>query len=165
MITKKRIVLISILVLLATISIYSYIIYLPNGQEKNVLIGSFFTSDAGESHGGFEYTAEWNATLTIYGTSGKLSLILNQGLGDALGKHEFQITDFSFNQSALVMKIDGKPAFLKWINNDTVWDHVFDNYYIASWGAYAQQTELRGTLTPSMFPGLADHYYVEIRLR
>src|SRR3989304_8960655 len=30
-----------------------------------VLRGSFFVSDAGRSHGGFEYNAEWNATLTV----------------------------------------------------------------------------------------------------
>ena len=58
-----------------------------------VLRGSFFVSDAGRSHGGFEYNAEWNATLTVKGTTGTLDLVLNVGLGDALEKHEYGITE------------------------------------------------------------------------
>jgi len=37
---------------------------------STVLVGSMFVSDAGRSHGGFEYNAEWNATLSIRGASG-----------------------------------------------------------------------------------------------
>lgn len=130
-----------------------------------VLRGSLFVSDAGRSHGGFEYNAEWNATLTVDGTSGTLKLALNIGLGDALTKHEYSITEFEMEPNKISMRIDGQPLTLVWVENDTVWSHTYDGYYIASWGGDAPPEEMRGNISPQIFPGLADHYYVELRLK
>jgi len=129
------------------------------------LHGSLFVSDAGQSHGGFEYNAEWNATLTAEGSAGTLKFVLNVGLGDALTKHEYRITDFIKESGKIRMRIDGQALVLVWIDNDAIWNRMYDNYYIASWGSDAPPEEMRGTISPKIFPGLADHYYVELRLR
>jgi len=130
-----------------------------------VLHGSLFVSDAGRSHGGFEYNAEWNATLTIDGAAGSLKLVLSTGLDDALTKHEYSITEFKMDPNKISMKIDGQPLTLVWVENDTVWSHTYDGYYIASWGGDAPPEEMRGNISPQIFPDLADHYYVELRLK
>lgn len=130
-----------------------------------VLHGSFFVSDAGRSHGGFVYNAEWNATLTLEGRDGVLKLSLNVGLGDALEKHEFQVSDFAKDAGKMSMRIDGQPVVLIWQENDPVWGHAYDRYYVASWGGDAPLEEIRGTISPLIFPGLAPHHYVEMRLK
>ena len=129
------------------------------------MTGSMFVSDAGRSHGGFEYTATWNATLDLSGSSGTLRLVLNLGLGDALTEHQFAITDFAKNSTNISMKIDGRPVTLVWTENDPIWNGTFDRYYVASWGGDAPQNELRGSISPTTFPGLNNAWYVELRVR
>lgn len=124
-----------------------------------------FISDAGRSHGGFEYTAGYDASMTVRGKTGKLELRLAIGLGDALEKHAYGITGFAMNGQRITCVIDGQPLVLVWVEEDTVWDHEFDNYYIASWGGDAPPEEIRGQISTWTFPGLTDRYYVELRLR
>ena len=142
------------------------VLILQNYRASTVVLrGSLFVSDAGRSHGGFEYNAEWNATLTVDDTSGILKLALNIGLGDALTKHEYSIAEFKMEPNRISMRIDGQPLTLVWVENDTIWSHTYDGYYIASWGGDAPPEEMRGTISPKIFPGLVDHYYVELRLK
>lgn len=124
-----------------------------------------FVSDAGRSHGGFEYTAGWNATLTVRGSTGTLKLVFDVGLGDALQKHEYGVSDFGKDQDSITMKLDGNTVTLIWVEEDGVWDHAYDKHYIASWGGDAPSEEIRGIISPTTFPGLASHYYIELRLR
>ena len=126
--------------------------------------GSLFVSDAGRSHGGFEYNAEWDATLTIKGTTGNLKLTLRIGLGDVMTKHEYLVADFRRESDTVSMKIDGQTLVLIWVENDTIWNHEYDRYYIASWGSDSPRDEIRGTISPTIFTGLAPHYYEELRL-
>jgi len=128
------------------------------------MTGSMFVSDAGKSHGGFEYTAGWNATLEVVGSTGTLNLTLNIGLGDSLTKHQFAVSDFSKNSTYVSMKIDGRPVTLVWIGNDTIWNGAYNHYYVASWGGYAPQNEIRGNISPTDFPGLTSFWYIELRL-
>lgn len=137
----------------------------PWGGAQVNLSGTMFVSDAGQSHGGFEYTASYYVNLTITGKKGVLNLTLEIGLGDALEKHEYEVTDFSLSKDRLIMRIEGADLTLVWVENDTVWDHEYDNYYIASWGSESPQNEIRGNISPNIFPGLAQHYYVELRLK
>jgi hypothetical protein len=129
------------------------------------MTGSMFVSDAGRSHGGFEYTATWNVTLALSGSTGTMNLLLNVGLGDALTKHQFAVTGFTRNSTDVSMKVDGMPVALPLEESDTIWNGTFDRYYVASWGGDAPQGEVRGTISPTIFPGLADFWYVELRLR
>ncbi len=133
--------------------------------QQTPYLGSLFASDAGQSHGGFEYTATWTATLVVTGGSGTLKLALQTGLGDAITKHECSVTDFAATASQLSMKLDGQPLVLPLEAQDTVWNGQFNDYYIASWGGDAPPTEIRGTISPTDFPGLGSLYYVELRLR
>jgi len=143
------------------------VLFMYHGVRPTAVVmhGSLFVSDAGQSHGGFEYNAEWNASLSVQGSDGFLRLVLNVGLGDALQKHQFRITDFTKDSAKITMKIDGQSVVLIWQENDQVWEHTFDEYYAASWGSESPPAELRGTISPTVFPGLAEHYYVELRLR
>ncbi len=124
-----------------------------------------FISDAGRSHGGFEYTASYDASMTVRGNTGKLELKLKIGLGDALEKHTYDVTDFTMNIQRISCLVDGRRVVLVWVENDTVWDHEYDRHYIASWGGDAPPEEIKGQISPQIFPGLAEHYYVELRLR
>jgi len=153
------------LTIIAATIIAAATLLLSQAPASTTLHGSLFVSDAGESHGGFEYNAEWNATLTAQDTAGTLKLALRIGLGDALEKHEYHITDVTIEPTKVSMKIEGRPLVLIWVEKDTVWDHAYDKHYIASWGGYAPPEEIRGTISPKTFPGLVDHFYVELRLR
>jgi len=128
------------------------------------MTGSMFVSDAGKSHGGFEYTATWNASLQVSGGTGTLTLVLRIGLGDALTKHQYGVTNFSKNSTNISMKLDGSPVTLVWIDSDPIWNGTFNHYYVASWGGYAPQDEIRGNISPTIFPGLTSFWYVELRL-
>jgi hypothetical protein len=130
-----------------------------------VLHGSLFVSDSGRSHGGFEYNAEWEVMVEVDQGLGTMNLELTTGLGDALEKHEYRVEDISIESDRLTMKVEGQPIVLVWVDSDDIWNHMYDKYYIASWGGDAPLEELRGTISPTIFPGLADHYYVELRLR
>ncbi|MEM2906065.1 MAG: hypothetical protein QW057_02550 [Candidatus Bathyarchaeia archaeon] len=128
-------------------------------------MGSMFISDAGRSHGGFEYTASYNASMTIRGSGGKLELTLAVGLGDALRKHVYDVSGFTMDAQRISCSVDGRRLSLVWVENDTVWDHQYDRYYVASWGGDAPPEEVRGEISPQAFPGLGEGYYVELRLR
>ncbi len=155
-------------VLVASVTITGYY-YLATGlapsSSQTTMTGTMFVSDAGKSHGGFEYTATWNATLKVSGSTGTLRLNLSVGLGDSLTKHEFAVTDFAKNSTNISMRIDGRPVTLVWIDNDRVWNGTYNHYYAASWGEYAPQNEIRGSISATTFPGLTALWYVELRLR
>ena len=138
--------------------------------ETRTFAGSMFVSDAGQSHGGFEYNAEWAADLIVVGDTGMLRLTLKTGLGDALTKHEYTVTEFKKDDLTLAWRLisfdmNGNTVKLLLVPNDTVWDGQFSNYYIASWGAHAPDAEIRGLIRPTYFEGLADFWYVELRLK
>ena len=127
--------------------------------------GSLFVSDAGQSHGGFEYTASWNVSLITSGTSGVLRLVFNVGLGDAINQHELHVSDFHKTSNSMAMRVDGSPVELIWTVSDSIWNHTYDGYYIASWGGFAPPSEIRGSISPEIFAGLASFWYVELRLK
>lgn len=129
-----------------------------------VLTGSLFVSDAGQSHGGFEYTASYNVTARATNGAGSMNVELATGLGDVLTRHQYTISDFLVTGEAVAMTLDGHRVELPMTSSETVWSHAFDGYYIASWGPSAPIQELRGVIAPGIFPGVPDSYYVELRL-
>ena len=127
--------------------------------------GTFFISDAGESHGGFEFTAEYKTEFDV--TNGRGNLIITQiiGLGDPLEKHVYSITDLNIKKNnKITMNIDNYPVELIFVKSDEIWNHQFDNTYIASWGGFAPENEIKGVISPIIFPGLPDFWYVELRI-
>ncbi len=154
-------------ILLIGILLVTEVIAPSSPRTETQYVGTFFVSDAGESHGGFEYTASWNATMKVIGSNGLLNLTLNVGLGDALKQHIFEITQFQSYKSnnSLSFAIGQNKIVMTNITHDTIWNGTFDNYYTASWGGYAPPSEIIGIITPQAFPGLANFWYVELRLR
>ncbi len=138
--------------------------YYSQGGQVTTMSGSLFVSDAGQSHGGFEYTASYNVTLSVRGGQGTMTVTQWVGLGDVLTTHEFTVTNFQKTGTSTSMDVSGQRVVLPLYASDDVWDHTYDNYYIASWGSSAPPNEIRGTISPAVFPGVPDGYYVEMRL-
>jgi hypothetical protein len=127
--------------------------------------GTFFVSDAGESHGGFEFTAEYTAEFDVTNGIGTLTLTQIIGLGDPLEKHVYSITDLKIDKNEkITTNIDNNPVKLIFVESDEIWNHQFDNHYIASWGGFAPENEIKGVISPTIFPGLPDFWYVELRI-
>ena len=127
--------------------------------------GTFFVSDAGESHGGFEFTAEYKTEFDVTNGIGTLTITQITGLGDPLEKHVYSITDLQIKKfNKITMNIDEYPVELIFVKNDIIWNHQFDNNYIASWGGFAPENEIKGMISPLIFPGLPDFWYVELRI-
>ncbi len=163
-------VLVMVLLIAAGISVSS------NGSEPmdyrlDYVDGSMFISDAGATHGGFEFTASYKVRLSpvlgtpVYtGDEVYVRLELEVGLGDPLSVHELLMRVIYAPESDEIHLTIAKTRFqLVHVLEDTVWDHEFDGYYIASWGGSAPPEEIRGNIGPRAF-GLPDHYYVELRL-
>jgi len=161
----RRKLLVSLTLVVAIVLTVALLVFQTIQPAGMIMHGSLFVSDAGRSHGGFEYNAEWNATLTMKGRAGVLRLVLHIGIGDALEKHDYTVTDFVKDSSKISMKIEGQLVVLIWQETETVWNHAYDRYYVASWGSDSPLEEIRGTISPLIFPGLVEHYYVELRLR
>jgi hypothetical protein len=126
--------------------------------------GTFFVSDAGQSHGGFEFNAEYSAEFNVQNGKGTLTFTLVIGLDDPLTRHTYSITDLQIKPRRIIMNIDDKPLEFILVKNDKVWNHQFDNNYIAAWGSDAPKREFKGSISPSLFPGLVDFWYVELRI-
>lgn len=135
--------------------------------------GSMFISDAGTAEGGFEFTATYTASLTgteepyewvFDGHPASLSLSLEVGLGDPLSIHGFMcVVRLGTDRATVVLDGTSVDITLVYVLSDTVWDGEFDRHYIASWGGYASEEEIRGSISPVQF-GLPEHYYIELRL-
>ena len=127
--------------------------------------GTFFVSDAGESHGGFEFTAEYKTEFDVTNGIGTLTITQVTGLGDPLEKHVYSITDLKIKENnKITMNIDEYPVELIFVQSNVIWNHQFDNNYIASWGDFAPENEIKGMISPIIFPGLPDFWYVELRI-
>jgi hypothetical protein len=126
--------------------------------------GTFFVSDAGRSHGGFEFSAEYRTNFNVKNGKGTLTFTLEIGLDDPLKKHTYRITDFLIKTHKVLMKIANHPVELVLVKRDKVWNHQFDNNYIAAWGSDAPKNEIKGSISPSIFPGLVEFWYVELRI-
>jgi hypothetical protein len=134
--------------------------------EKNIsgeFYGSFYINDCGEPKGGFEYVENYYANLTIDKGFGKLILEVKSGTEDKITKHEYLVLLKEYTPSNMVLSIDCRKVELEWIEYDEVWNK-WHNYYIASFGINMDKDERIGKIKPNIFPGIYDHYYVELRL-
>jgi len=139
------------------------------GWNVSFMDGSMFISDSGQSHGGFEFTASYNVSVSPDHLSTKeqvhLSLALDVGLGDPLERHDLYL-ELSWQPETDSMQLRNSDVniSLVHVDNDTVWNKQYDGYYIASWGGDAPEEEMRGQISPLIF-GLPEHYYIELRLK
>ena len=82
---------------------------------------------------------------------------------DKITKHEYLVILKEYSPSNIVLLIDCKKVVLEWIKYDEVWNK-WHNHYIASFGINMDKDEKIGKIKPNIFPGIYDHYYVELRL-
>ncbi len=141
----------------------SLLISCAEKEEARKLEGSLYTNDCGSARCGFEWAGEYRATLEIFDDVGTLYLKQIAGLGDPLREHNLKVEDFKINDSKIEMKINGIKATLIWTEKDKIWDGEYNFHYI---GNNSQNPyEKIGSLSPSSFPGLLEHFYVELRLK
>jgi len=174
-----RELLLSFVAVVVAITLTMALLLWPNQEAGDAYVlklrdGSMLISDAGTAIGGFEYVGSYNVSIVSddspYVKSGekvKLRFTLEIGLGDPIadaGKSELSVTvSYGMDDNTLSLKGGDFTIVMHHFENDTVWDHEWDGYYIASWGGYAPEEELRGVISPEIF-GLPEHYYVELRM-
>lgn len=131
--------------------------------EEAKLEGSFYTNDSGSAKGGFEWAGEYKASIEIVNGFGTLYLQQISGLGDPLTEHRLKVEDFEMDDSKIEMKINGFKAILLWTEKDRIWNGEYNFHYIGNNSEII--SERIGSLNPASFPGLLEHYYVELRFK
>jgi hypothetical protein len=132
----------------------------PTGTAS--MTGTLFISSAGQLKSGGSgsvYVATYNVSLAAISGKGTMNLTLSSNTADVLSQHEFQVTDFVVTPNNLTMTFLGASVNLGWINTSTVWRSLNATYVGAS-GPNAPATELRGSISPTDFPGVPSSYYV-----
>jgi len=127
------------------------------------MYGTLFVNEGGEPMAPSAPTASYNATLTVQNGVGTVLLTFLSGQ-DLVPNHLIAISNYSINTDKISMIIKGNSVVLPWEDNDTVWNHLYDNNYIGSVGPLANQNETRGVISPSVF-GLPAQDYVEFRFQ
>jgi len=142
-----------------------------SGYSFEIVDGWMFISDAGQSHGGFEYTGQYEVDIApaheefiFDGSVVDMRLTLELGLGDPIEPHNLtMVIDYYPKTDQVLLDFDGSQIVLDMVEIDDVWNHEYDGWYAASWGSEAPPNEVHGEISPEMF-GLPAHYYVDMRL-
>ncbi len=152
---KKRLIVISVLIVIFTTSLISVGIINYVNQPSLILTGSLYFNDSGVHHGGFEAAMQWNVTLNVKAGFGLLVVTPEPDYmnNDVLLKWSYSVMGFQVTEEQMIMTIEGHLVVLHFVENDTVWN-TYDNHYICS----------TPNLSPSIFSGFLSHYYVELRL-
>jgi hypothetical protein len=127
------------------------------------MYGTLYVDGGGMAGSSTGPTASYNATLTVQKGQGTVLLTFLYGK-DILQNHEISISNYSITTDKIVMSIGGAEVVLPWEDNDTIWNHTYDNNYIGSAGSLATVNETRGVISPSVF-GLPAQDYVEFRFQ
>jgi hypothetical protein len=138
---------------------YAYQVLAP--ATNGVLFGTLFVNEGGYSNATSTETGSYNVTLTAQKGSGSLLLTFLSGK-DLVQNRLLSFSNYTINTNQVSMDISGHAITLPWEDNDTVWNHQYDNNYIASWGPSAPPYEVRGQVSVSVF-GLPATDYVELR--
>lgn len=129
--------------------------------SNGTLFGTMFVNEGGYANATSGATASYNVTLTAQKGSGSLLLTLVSGK-DLVQNHLLSFTNYTINTNVVSMAMGGHTVTLPWEDNDTIWNHLYDNNYIASGGPSAPASEIRGQVSASIF-GLQAGDYVEFR--
>jgi hypothetical protein len=151
--TKLLVVLGFIAIFTTSIIAAGFFIYV--NQPDVIMTGSLNFNDSGEHHGGWEASCQWNVSLTVKAGFGVLVVTPEPDFmnGEVLLKWSYRISGFQITTEQIAMAIDGHPVVLEFVDNDTIWN-TYHHHYISATPA----------LSPTIFPGLMSHYYVELRL-
>lgn len=135
------------------------------GSISGTYLGSFYVNEAGSPKGDSNYTATYAANLTTVSGVGVLFLVYVSGDGDQLAQQVFNVSGFCAEEDAIRLTLEGNDVTLDWVAEDLVWEGNYNDHFIASWGPEADPEEDRGLIFAHYFPGLAEDYYVELRLQ
>ena len=166
-ISGKTFVIILVVAVAAGLILTVFSIYLnaaPSGTAT--MTGTLVISSTGEFVTGGSagaYTTTYNVTLAAVSGSGTMNLTLLSGPADLLQQHDFTITNFLVSPNNLTMTFSGYSVNLGWVNNSTLWKSMNDTYVGAS-GPSAPASEMRGSISPSVFLGVPQGYYVLLSL-
>jgi hypothetical protein len=138
---------------------YAYQALAP--ASNGVLLGTLFVNEGGYANATSTATGSYNVTLTAQKGSGSFLLTFISGT-DLVKDHLLSFSNYTIDTNHVSMVIGGHTVTLPWEDNDTIWNHQYDNNYIASWGPSAPTHEVRGQVTASLF-GLPSTDYVELR--
>jgi hypothetical protein len=133
--------------------------------EHRYYEGSLYVNEAGSPKGDSNHTATYNASLTTVDGVGFLLLVYVSGDEDQLAQHMFNVSGLHEDEGVLALTLEGNSITLDWVAEDLVWDGNYSNHFIASWGPEADPEKDRGLIFAHYFPGLAEDYYVELRLQ
>lgn len=157
-------VLLSVVVV-SVLLVASGLLYLllTRPQLEGGTSGTLLINDAGESHGGFEYAADYIALLQGW-TDGRkeISFELEVGLGDALGVHALRVSEFDWDDETMTLRTDAGTIRLIMTLDDEQWGERFDGLFLAV-HASSNEDENIGSIEPEML-GLPSHYYVLLAL-
>jgi hypothetical protein len=160
-VSGKWLLVLSVLALIVSLVFVGYAYQALAPASNGVLFGTLFVNEGGFSNATSTATAAYNATLTAQKGSGSVLLTFLSGT-DLVQNHLLSFTNYSINTNLVSMVVGGHSIALPWEDNDTVWNHQYDNNYIASSGPSAPAYEVRGHISASAF-GLPATDYVEFR--
>lgn len=151
----------SVVALIVSLVFVGYAYQALGPASNGALFGTLFVNEGGYANATSSATGSYNVTLTAQKGSGSLLLTLLSGK-DLVQDHLIYFTNYSISTNQVSMVISGHATTLPWEDNDTIWNHQYDNNYIASWGPSAPGAEMRGQVTATVF-GLLAGDYVEFR--
>ncbi len=157
----KWLLVLSVVVIIISIVFVGFAFKALGPASNGTLFGTMFVSEGGHANATSGATATYNVTLTAQNGTGSLLLTFLSGK-DLVQTHLLSFSNYSITTSKVSMVISGHQTTMPWEDNDTVWNHHFDNNYIASGGPSAPAAEIRGQVAGSIF-GLPTGDYVEFR--
>ncbi len=160
-VSGKWLLVLSVVTMLVSIVFVGYAFKAVAPVSNGTLFGTMFVNDGGYANATSGSTASYNVTLTAQKGSGSLLLTFLSGK-DLVQNHLLTFTNYTIDTNKVSMVIGGHTVVLPWEDNDTIWNHQYDNNYIASSGPSAPQPEMRGQVSASVF-GLPTSDYVEFR--
>jgi hypothetical protein len=160
-VSGKWLLLLSVVALMVSLIFVGYAYQALAPASNGVLLGTLFVNEGGYSNATSTKTASYNVTLTAQKGSGSLLLTFLSGT-DLVQNHLLSFANYTISTNHVSMVISGHAITMPWEDNDTVWNHQYDNNYIASSGPSAPAYEVRGQVSASVF-GLPAADYLEFR--
>ena len=166
-ITGRTFLIILVVGVVAGVALVGGSIYLngaPTGTAS--LSGTLFVSSAGSFTPGSLQTyvsATYNVTLSAVSGNGTMRLSILDNGTDIIQQNGFVVSDFVLTPNNLTMIFSGVSVNLGWINNGTVWK-ALNETYIGAAGPNAPASQIRGSISPTDFPGVPSGYYVVLSL-
>ena len=159
-ISGRWLILLSAVALLIALIFVGYAYRALAPSSNGVLFGTLFVNEGGYANA-TSTTGSYNVTLTAQKGSGSLLLTFISG-SDLVKGHLISFANYSINTNQVSLVMGGHEVVLPWEDNDTIWNHTYDNNYITSTGPSAPASEVRGQVSGSIF-GLPATDYIEFR--